>query len=146
MQNFIILLKKFQLFDVGDRAGLMYDSFMLASSSQLDYDIALNLTRYLTGETHYLPWSVAHQEFSNFHHKLFGTDSHEPFKVISHYVKTRGAGAKTRLRNRFSTILAPKSEPEFRVERRLSVLLRPNKTGFVHSFLNFRGFSEVDFP
>lgn len=46
-------------FSVSDRVQLVNDAFMLADATQLDYKVALDMTRYLTAETQYVPWSVA---------------------------------------------------------------------------------------
>ncbi|KAM3940520.1 glutamyl aminopeptidase [Leptodactylus fuscus] len=43
-------------FTAGDRAGLIDDVFSLARAEKLDYDVALNLTKYLKNEKDYLPW------------------------------------------------------------------------------------------
>ncbi|XP_018425491.1 PREDICTED: glutamyl aminopeptidase [Nanorana parkeri] len=43
-------------FSAGDRAGLIDDVFALASSEWLDYNISLDLTKYLKKEKDYLPW------------------------------------------------------------------------------------------
>ncbi|KAG8454068.1 hypothetical protein GDO86_000635 [Hymenochirus boettgeri] len=44
-------------FTDADRAGLIDDAFALASAEMLEYDIALNMTRYLQNEENYLPWN-----------------------------------------------------------------------------------------
>lgn len=42
-----------------NRAQIMDDALNLAEAGQLDYDTALNLTRYLEHETDYVPWNAA---------------------------------------------------------------------------------------
>lgn len=71
----------FQLLHAIDRANLIYDAFSLAEAEQLPYDVALNMTDYLNGETHYIPWAVAAKEFHALKRRLYGTDAHDLFKV-----------------------------------------------------------------
>lgn len=42
-----------------DRSGLLDDALNLARSGMLDYEVALNLTSYLTKEKEYVPWMSA---------------------------------------------------------------------------------------
>ncbi|XP_077135083.1 glutamyl aminopeptidase [Ranitomeya variabilis] len=51
-----LLEQKHEVFTPGDRAGLIDDVFALASAEKLDYNISLDLTKYLDKETDYLPW------------------------------------------------------------------------------------------
>ncbi|XP_073428069.1 glutamyl aminopeptidase [Dendrobates tinctorius] len=51
-----LLQQKHEVFTPGDRAGLIDDVFALASAEKLDYNISLDLTKYLDKETAYLPW------------------------------------------------------------------------------------------
>ncbi|XP_046543779.1 glutamyl aminopeptidase-like [Haliotis rubra] len=50
------LLYNHTVFSEANRAGLIGDAFALARANLLDYDIALNLTRYLKNELNYVPW------------------------------------------------------------------------------------------
>ncbi|RXM99098.1 Glutamyl aminopeptidase [Acipenser ruthenus] len=45
-----------KMYSIADRAGLIDDGFSLARADLLDYQHALNLTKYLTNETEYLVW------------------------------------------------------------------------------------------
>ncbi|CAN2388886.1 angiotensin maturation [Pristimantis euphronides] len=45
-----------QVFAEGDRAGFIDDVFALASAEKLDYNMSLDLTKYLHNEKDYLPW------------------------------------------------------------------------------------------
>ncbi|KAM8940284.1 glutamyl aminopeptidase isoform 2-T2 [Pelodytes ibericus] len=54
-----LLQDKHTIFSEGDRAGLIDDSFALASAEKLDYKITLDLTKYLGNESDYLPWQRA---------------------------------------------------------------------------------------
>lgn len=47
-----------------NRAQVLDDALSLAQSGQLDYNLALNLTRYLANEEAYVPWASA---LSNLH-------------------------------------------------------------------------------
>ncbi|XP_069834611.1 glutamyl aminopeptidase [Dendropsophus ebraccatus] len=51
-----LLLTNHEVFTPGDRAGLIDDVFALASAEKLDYNISLDLTKYLDNEKDYLPW------------------------------------------------------------------------------------------
>jgi len=46
-----------------DRSNLIRDAFILANSNYLPYGIALNMTKYLSLEHHYVPWDVAATNF-----------------------------------------------------------------------------------
>ncbi|XP_030835801.1 glutamyl aminopeptidase isoform X1 [Strongylocentrotus purpuratus] len=43
----------------GERAGIIDDSFNLARASRVHYSVALNMTKYLTSETEFVPWDTA---------------------------------------------------------------------------------------
>ncbi|XP_056420529.1 glutamyl aminopeptidase [Hyla sarda] len=51
-----LLLNNHEVFTPGDRAGLIDDVFALASAEKQDYNISLDLTKYLHKEKDYLPW------------------------------------------------------------------------------------------
>ncbi|KAM4050461.1 glutamyl aminopeptidase isoform 1-T1 [Anomaloglossus baeobatrachus] len=51
-----LLQQKHNVFTPGDRAGMIDDVFALASAERLDYNVSLDLTKYLDKETDYLPW------------------------------------------------------------------------------------------
>ncbi|XP_072261800.1 glutamyl aminopeptidase [Pyxicephalus adspersus] len=51
-----LLVRSHGVFSAGDRAGLIDDVFALASSERIDYNVSLDLTKYLQNETDYLPW------------------------------------------------------------------------------------------
>lgn len=50
----------FAAINPSDRAGLLDDAFNLGRAEQLPYDVILDMTLYLTEETDYVPWTVAH--------------------------------------------------------------------------------------
>ncbi|NXC51288.1 AMPE aminopeptidase, partial [Penelope pileata] len=51
-----LLLNNHETFSAADRAGILDDAFSLARAGLLNYSVPLELTRYLTNETDYLPW------------------------------------------------------------------------------------------
>ncbi|XP_008939809.1 PREDICTED: glutamyl aminopeptidase [Merops nubicus] len=54
-----LLVNNHQDFSAADRAGILDDAFSLARAGLLNYSIPLQLTKYLTKETDYLPWHRA---------------------------------------------------------------------------------------
>lgn len=53
------LISDLTQFSISDRGHLLNDAFSLADASQLDFNVALDLTVYLKNETEYVPWRVA---------------------------------------------------------------------------------------
>ncbi|XP_037899330.1 glutamyl aminopeptidase-like, partial [Glossina fuscipes] len=66
-------------FSVTDRACLLNDAFSLADSTQLKYDLALDMTKYLIEETDFVPWSVAAGKLTSLRRVLMFTNSSEQF-------------------------------------------------------------------
>lgn len=62
---YIMLLFSFllQTLSAANRANLLDDMFSLADAGQLEYNIVLNISEYLTEEYHALPWMVAKSKF-----------------------------------------------------------------------------------
>ncbi|NXL95452.1 AMPE aminopeptidase, partial [Alectura lathami] len=54
-----LLLNNHETFSAADRAGILDDAFSLARAGLLNYSVPLDLTKYLTNETDYLPWHRA---------------------------------------------------------------------------------------
>ncbi|XP_058986730.1 glutamyl aminopeptidase-like [Musca domestica] len=73
------LIENPNVFSVGDRACLLNDAFSLADSTQLAYDMALDMTKYLGKEDQYVPWSVAASKLTSLKRTLMYTD------VFVHY-------------------------------------------------------------
>lgn len=71
------------LFSAADRAHLISDAFALADAGQLNYSIALNLTKYLSKEMEYVPWSVAISRLINIRNRLYNTDKYYEFLVFA---------------------------------------------------------------
>ncbi|NXI61668.1 AMPE aminopeptidase, partial [Anseranas semipalmata] len=51
-----LLLNNHESFSAADRAGILDDAFSLARAGLVNYSVPLELTKYLTNETDYLPW------------------------------------------------------------------------------------------
>lgn len=89
IHNWQLLVKEldskrgFKQFDPKNRAQLLDDALNLANAGYLDYEIALNVTKYLVHEREYVPWKAAFSAFDF----LYGIFSHssqfDKFKVIS---------------------------------------------------------------
>ncbi|KRT82229.1 Peptidase [Oryctes borbonicus] len=69
IENWQLLTKElnsrsgFKNFDPKNRAQLLDDALNLASAGYLDYDMAMNVTRYLVHEREYVPWRAAFNSF-----------------------------------------------------------------------------------
>lgn len=72
----------FNLIPTKNRAQILNDALELAAFDYLDYNIALNLTKYLWSENEYLPWASCIQSFQDIKLILANTHYHELFKVI----------------------------------------------------------------
>ncbi|NXK52704.1 AMPE aminopeptidase, partial [Chauna torquata] len=51
-----LLLNNHKNFSAADRAGILDDAFSLARAGLVNYSVPMELTKYLTNETDYLPW------------------------------------------------------------------------------------------
>ncbi|KAH8359852.1 hypothetical protein KR093_009103 [Drosophila rubida] len=67
-------------FSAGDRASLLNDAFALADSTQLPYDVAFDMTKYLAKEADYVPWSVAASKLTSLKRTLYYTSSFVKYK------------------------------------------------------------------
>lgn len=56
-----------------DRASLLDDVFALADATQVTYETAFDLTRYLIDETAFVPWVVASRKLLTLKTKLYYT-------------------------------------------------------------------------
>ncbi|EAA08434.6 AGAP003077-PA [Anopheles gambiae str. PEST] len=79
------LRKEVNTFTIGDRTGLLNDAFALADASLLAYNHALELTRYLSGETEYVPWSAIASKLKNIRNLLYNYQSYDD---ITTYTQT----------------------------------------------------------
>uniref|UniRef100_A0A1A9WMJ2 ERAP1-like C-terminal domain-containing protein n=1 Tax=Glossina brevipalpis TaxID=37001 RepID=A0A1A9WMJ2_9MUSC len=78
-----------EAFSVTDRACLLNDAFSLADSTQLKYDLVLDMTEYLITENDYVPWSVGAGKLTSLRRALMYTDINEEFsKYARDLIKT----------------------------------------------------------
>lgn len=70
-----------QAFSASDRTHLLEDAFSLADATELDYDIAMDMTAYLVNEAHFVPWKVAASKLSSINSLLTSTDLSTRFRV-----------------------------------------------------------------
>ncbi|XP_065336778.1 aminopeptidase N-like [Cloeon dipterum] len=60
---------------VNNRVQLLMDSFALAKAKELDYELALFMTKYLNYETELTPWNAVLDEFNYIYDRMFGDES-----------------------------------------------------------------------
>lgn len=70
------------VFDPKNRAQLIDDSLSLASAGYLDYDVALNITKYLNKERDYVPWKAAFTSFNYLNYMFMRAAHYDSYKVI----------------------------------------------------------------
>lgn len=70
-----------------NRAQLVDDSLNLARAGRLSYEMALDLTSYLSFETDYLPWQAALPSFTFLQTSLSGSALYDRFMVNTCYLK-----------------------------------------------------------
>lgn len=75
------LKNEHQKIDPKNRAQLLDDVLNLASAGYLNYDIALNLTKYLIKEKEYVPWMAAFNEFDYIYDMFEKTAHFDKYKV-----------------------------------------------------------------
>lgn len=75
------LVSNLNQFSISDRGHLLNDAFSLADASQLDYDVALDLTQYLKNETEYVPWSVAIAKLYSLKRSLYYSEHYRTYVV-----------------------------------------------------------------
>lgn len=75
------LLSDHTVFDSKNRAQMLDDAMNLAASGHLKYDIALNVTRYLTKETDLVPWKSAVSSFEYLNDMFVRTAHFDKLKV-----------------------------------------------------------------
>lgn len=64
-----------------DRSNLIHDAFNLAEASYLPYSTALNMTKYLVNENHYVPWSVGASNLLSLRSNLYHLPIHHNLEV-----------------------------------------------------------------
>lgn len=73
-------------FDPKNRAQLIDDAMNLASSGYLDYNVALNLTKYLVNERDYVPWRAAFTAFDYIGSMFVRTGHYDRYKKFMTYL------------------------------------------------------------
>ncbi|XP_013180265.1 PREDICTED: glutamyl aminopeptidase-like isoform X2 [Papilio xuthus] len=71
------LKNKSEQLTISDRAHLLNDVFALAEARLLPYDLALNLTTYLTVEKDYVPWDTAASIFAQLSSRLLNSEIYD---------------------------------------------------------------------
>ncbi|CAI6369413.1 unnamed protein product [Macrosiphum euphorbiae] len=80
-----LLKNNFDVLSVADRSNLLHDSFILANSNYLPYDISLNMTKYLSLEHHYVPWHVVATNLQTLSEHLYQRPAHKNLeKYVQH--------------------------------------------------------------
>lgn len=96
----VLLLYFAQVLSAVDRSGLLDDALNLARSGLLDYEVALNLTSYLTKEREYVPWMSALDnmgyfatQFSTYDSLMNGSTDYYPTykKYVSYLLRSIAA-------------------------------------------------------
>ncbi|XP_039964988.1 uncharacterized protein LOC120777590 [Bactrocera tryoni] len=82
------LLSDPSTFSRGDRAHLLNDAFSLADATQLSYDIALDLTKYLVNERDYIPWRVVVTKLLSLKSALMYSETYINFKQYARQLIT----------------------------------------------------------
>lgn len=67
---------------ISDRASLLNDAFNLADATQLPYNIAFDMTKYLSNELEYVPWYTVTNKMKTIRNLLyFQSDVFPLFRV-----------------------------------------------------------------
>lgn len=77
------------VFDPKNRAQMIDDAMNLAAAGYLNYEVALNITRYLVQEKEYLPWKAAFTGLDYVSGMIVRTGSFDKFKVVIQYLFIR---------------------------------------------------------
>ncbi|XP_070160927.1 aminopeptidase N [Polyergus mexicanus] len=71
--------KNYTIISDTNRAQLIDDALNLARAGYLNYDSALQITKYLNQETDYIPWYAAVRAFDYLDHILQGMENHDKY-------------------------------------------------------------------
>lgn len=77
------------MLSVEDRSNLLHDAFKLASAGYIGYDLALNMTRYLVDESHYVPWMTAYGFFADILDYLSASNGYFDLRVRLYLSKSQ---------------------------------------------------------
>ncbi|XP_037953763.1 glutamyl aminopeptidase-like isoform X1 [Teleopsis dalmanni] len=83
-----LLLTERGKLSISDRANLVFDVFTLADASQLDYNIAFQLSTYLQKERDYVPWQVGASRLNAIKSLLYYTEFYRDFTVYVRKIVT----------------------------------------------------------
>ena len=75
------LIKNHSAISVINRAQILDDALKFAEAGHLDYETALNLTRYLERETDYVPWDAALSNLNYISSMMMRTSGYGYLKV-----------------------------------------------------------------
>ncbi|XP_043478871.1 glutamyl aminopeptidase-like isoform X1 [Leptopilina heterotoma] len=67
-------------FSTSDRTHVLEDAFSLADAAELDYNITMDMTNYLSSELHAVPWDMAATKFLRMHTLLSSTSASPKFQ------------------------------------------------------------------
>lgn len=73
--------QKFKNIAPANRAQLIDDALNLARGGKLNYNVALNITKYLVHETEYVPWKSALNAFTFINAMMIKTGDYDKLKV-----------------------------------------------------------------
>lgn len=72
-----LLISNVTTFTVGDRTGLLNDVFALADASEVRYDLALGLTKFLEKEEEYVPWATISSKMKTIRNLIYDYESYD---------------------------------------------------------------------
>ncbi|CAI6368801.1 unnamed protein product [Macrosiphum euphorbiae] len=81
-----LLATNLDALSAADRSNLIHDAFSLANANYLSYGIALNMTKYLSLEHHYVPWDVSATNFKILSEHLYQRPTHNHLEKYVQYL------------------------------------------------------------
>ncbi|CAI6368332.1 unnamed protein product [Macrosiphum euphorbiae] len=76
-----LLEKNVEALSAADRSNLIHDAFSLAKADDVPYGIALNMTKYLSSEHHYVPWEVAATNLNRLSEHIYLRPVHKNLEI-----------------------------------------------------------------
>ncbi|XP_026815475.1 glutamyl aminopeptidase-like [Rhopalosiphum maidis] len=84
-----LLEKNVEAINAADRSNLIHDAFSLANANYLPYGIALNMTKYLSSEHHFVPWDVAATNLNTLRNNLYQRPAQKNLeRYVRHLLRT----------------------------------------------------------
>lgn len=80
-ENWDELVDNVHEMSIADKTHLLEETFSLAASGQINYEIPLNFVKYLETEDNYVPWNVASSKLKNIKNHLSNSDVLSEFQV-----------------------------------------------------------------